>query len=776
MFPLRNYATAAPSAASFLQPWRRAPPFFPRSAPLQLFRCSSSVEELSMEDYSGSNGRVNSTLTATTANGFSSLLPRIREEEEEEQKHEEEEDEKGISRIRVPRQKYIPVSKADILDAILLKFFDSQDEADQFLNLSSSLDSVLNAEHKNILEEMRTDYSLLQSTDSEGMVDQGSPPVAEQPTANGEVVNSVLDHNDLGKETKIKMPLHFNYGLDFKNLLRSSAVNGRTVKCASSRHAVAARFQRAFMQLLDDAQFQELSASDLMLTSALNSDYLLTLPIYVDWKKASESNAIIFRRGYATERDKGLLIGEKVDYIQSRLLQKIFFLVSKPLGKVGKWIKQSIREASETQEAQHWIKKMSPWVEELSSLRSSFIARNQDSDDPQGPNEISENDLPIWLAAQRAVSRYEGFLSPSGPRERLFRRLMTWIGLVSPIPEMSFEHGSESNDSESHLRPIFLSRISLSDIWKPATRKFNGNNPWKILRKAFSILLSQSVLQEPAFEELILLYTEDENEKDATDKDEVASLRLKIYERIPIPDLLVNASHTTMSVVFPHKKLSFRILDTVRLDATALLGLSAYVINYKFENILASPSAFGLDAIAITALIVYVTRVVLGYKQTWDRYQLLVNRTLYEKTLASGFGSVHFLLDASEQQQGIPVISSPVAFDLIFLLIRGGVCIQYKEAILSYAILLKAKNGQGTCMKSVGDECERFIYDAFRVKVEMPVEKAVKTLLRLGLATETYGSEADGTRRKVKAIPCGKVYEVLKQRWIELLGSQHNVI
>lgn len=31
--------------------------------------------------------------------------------------------------------------------------------------------------------------------------------------------------------------------------------------------------------------------------------------------------------------------------------------------------------------------------------------------------------------------------------------------------------------------------------------------------------------------------------------------------------------------------------------------------------------------------------------------QLLVNRTLYEKTLASGFGSVYFLLDASQQQQ-----------------------------------------------------------------------------------------------------------------------------
>ena len=92
----------------------------------------------------------------------------------------------------------------------------------------------------------------------------------------------------------------------------------------------------------------------------------------------------------------------------------------------------------------------------------------------------------------------------------------------------------------------------------------------------------------------------------------------------------------------------------------------------------------------MSALIIFVTRVALGYKQTWDRYevrdlcfpllikniqgkelsnvicsssplstyikiphylQLLVNRTLYEKTLASGFGSVYFLLDASEQQQ-----------------------------------------------------------------------------------------------------------------------------
>lgn len=57
----------------------------------------------------------------------------------------------------------------------------------------------------------------------------------------------------------------------------------------------ATRFQRSFIQLLDSAGFEELSARDLALTSALNTDYLLTLPVYVDWNKASESNAIVFR-------------------------------------------------------------------------------------------------------------------------------------------------------------------------------------------------------------------------------------------------------------------------------------------------------------------------------------------------------------------------------------------------------------------------------------------------------------------------------------------------
>ncbi|KAH9787132.1 DUF3754 family protein [Citrus sinensis] len=518
----------------------------------------------------------------------------------------EDEDERiSISRIQVPRQKHIRISKAELLDAIVSKMLHSQDDKDQFLLISSCLDSILHAEHKSILEEMRTDYCYTDSLNDEGLSSSETELVMDdneskldQVVANVENSDSPDSASDTingnggmnrfgeveGQESELDKLLPFSYGLDLWNLLGSSVKNVKSYSDRESRLAVATRFQRAFMQLLHNAQFEELSAEDLKLTSALNSDYLLNLPIYVDWKRASESNAIIFRRGYATERQKGLLIVAKLDYLQSRLLQRIFFVISKPLGKVGKWISEALSKACQTEEVQEVVNRMKLWLEELSLFRQSYFSNEQTSDNLLGADQLSDGELPIWLAAQRAVSRYEGFLSPVGPRGRLLRKLLKWIGLAPSTPETPFQLETDSNASEPYSRPISLSRISLSDIWRPATGKYCGKDIWKMLKTSVSILLSQSILQ-------------------------------------------------------------------VRLDVASILGLLAYFINYKFENISSSPSAIFLDVIAISALIIYVTRVALGYKQTWDRYQLLVNKTLYEKTLASGFGSVHFLLDASEQQQ-----------------------------------------------------------------------------------------------------------------------------
>ncbi|BBG98674.1 Protein of unknown function D [Prunus dulcis] len=581
-----------------------------------------------------------------------------------ENQEEEEEEEHGISKIPVPRQKYIPVSKAELLDGVVSTVFqdkngDEDDALQYFLLLSSCLDSILHAEHKSILEAMRADYFDSNSMEHKQTVKE----VDEQVVNNGQGSDSARSgingvestEADGNEEVDADKQMPFDYVLGLKKLLGSSAKNVKRV-------AVSARFQHSFMQLLYDAQFEELSERDLTLTSALNTDYLLTLPVYVDWKRASESNAIIFRRGYATERQKGLLLVEKLDYIQSKLLQGAFFINNGCLFILGSNL-EAFKVACQTPEVQDLTKRMQLWLKELSVFQQAFRYNEQTSDDRLRVEQPSDRDLPIWLAAQRAVSRYEGLLSTVGPRGRLLKKLLSWIGLISSTPETPFELDGDTNASDPYARPIFLSRISLSDIWRPATRKYCGNDIWKMLKTSVSILFSQSILQEAAFQELILLYTKEVDDSNTDDNADVPSLQLKIYERIPIPDL---------PVIFPHKKLSFRIIDTVRLDIASILGLSAYFINYKFENVLYSPSAIFLDVVAISALIIYVSRVVLGYKQTWDRslaLQLLVNRTLYEKTLASGFGSVHFILDASEQQQ-------------------------YKEAILAYAILLKTKKGK----------------------------------------------------------------------------------
>ncbi|XP_038971493.1 uncharacterized protein LOC103710724 isoform X4 [Phoenix dactylifera] len=581
-------------------------------------------------------------------------------------------EEKRIPGIYVPRQKYISVSKGELLDAIL-SLFESKQDAEDFVRFSTCLDSILHAEHKGLLEEMRTYYSLMCSEEQKA-----------------------------------------------------------GIRCSSIRvAAVATQFQRSFMKLLCDAQFEELSVQDLLLTDALNNDYLLTLPIYVDWKKASESNAIIFRRGYATERQKGLLIVEKLDYLQSKLLQKIFFSLSRPLKKIGCWLNEVLKSLNEAQDMQLWIEKVKNWLKEQYLPESAGLHGENMSKNQFEYDQIADGDLPIWLAAQRAVSRYEGFLSPAGPRGRLIRRLLTWTGLIPSLPEASIDLDDDDKYLETYLRPNFLPRITLGNIWEPAMVESCGHNVWKRLKTAVSILFSRSTLQEPAFQELILLYTDQTSQTKSEDKAEILPLQLKIYQRIPLPDL---------PVIFPHKKLSFRILDTVRLDVATMLGLLAYFVNYKFENILSSPSAVFLDVIAVSTLIIYISRVVLGYKQTWDRYQLLVNRALYEKTLASGFGSVHFLLDASEQQQ-------------------------YKEAILVYALLLHPGKYQVSCRKSMKDACERFMYDKFKEKIEMPIDKAVNTLLRLELVTE-FPLERS---LQLEALPCSEACETLRKRWDGLL-------
>ncbi|XP_039169974.1 uncharacterized protein LOC120294108 [Eucalyptus grandis] len=197
-------------------------------------------------------------------------------------------------------------------------------------------------------------------------------------------------------------------------------------------------------------------------------------------------------RGYATERQKGLLLVEKLDYIQSKLLQGILVTISKPLGKLGAWVIEKLKGSYSTEEIKEWTKKFKHWVLEASDLQNSDFLEILDGTFEVGSQLNQE--LPIWLAAQKAVTRYEGILSSTGPRGRLLRKLLTLTGLVPPMPKTPFEFKGDNDESEPYLRPISISMISRSDVWRLVTKKSWTNNVWEVLKTGVSIRLSQSIL------------------------------------------------------------------------------------------------------------------------------------------------------------------------------------------------------------------------------------------------------------------------------------------
>lgn len=97
------------------------------------------------------------------------------------------------------------------------------------------------------------------------------------------------------------------------------------------------------------------------------------------------------------------------------------------------------------------------WLNNKTKLlvsRQALIDLSQTSDKFLEGESLSDSVLPMRLAAKRAVSRYEGLLTPVGPREKLFRKLLTWIGLISPAYETPFQLANDSNASEPYLRCV----------------------------------------------------------------------------------------------------------------------------------------------------------------------------------------------------------------------------------------------------------------------------------------------------------------------------------
>jgi hypothetical protein len=99
-----------------------------------------------------------------------------------------------------------------------------------------------------------------------------------------------------------------------------------------------------------------------------------------------------------------------------------------------------------------WIDKLKLWLKEQTYADNSLLLIENSSWDNLGANQLPDADVPILIAAKKAALRYEGILSPVGPRGRLLRRLLAWTGLIPSLPKSTVKPDVEAKHLEGYVR------------------------------------------------------------------------------------------------------------------------------------------------------------------------------------------------------------------------------------------------------------------------------------------------------------------------------------
>uniref|UniRef100_A0A0D9YJJ3 Aminopeptidase n=1 Tax=Oryza glumipatula TaxID=40148 RepID=A0A0D9YJJ3_9ORYZ len=202
-------------------------------------------------------------------------------------------------------------------------------------------------------------------------------------------------------------------------------------------------------------------------------------------------------------------------------------------------------------------------------------------------------------------------------------------------------------------------------------------------------LIGKVTIQEPTFEEVIVLYRR-KSPKGQNDR----SIHVKHFKNIPMAD---------MELVLPEKKNpSLTPMDWVQFIVSVVIGLVTLVSSLEMPK-----ADFWVVVAVLSALAGYCAKIYLSFQQNMATYQNLITQSMYDKQLDSGKGTLLHLCDDVIQQE-------------------------VKEVIISYYILME--NGKAT-IEDLDLQCEELIQEEFGLQCNFEVMDAVQKLERLGIIT-----------------------------------------
>ncbi|KAL6654163.1 hypothetical protein ACP70R_007628 [Stipagrostis hirtigluma subsp. patula] len=202
-------------------------------------------------------------------------------------------------------------------------------------------------------------------------------------------------------------------------------------------------------------------------------------------------------------------------------------------------------------------------------------------------------------------------------------------------------------------------------------------------------LLRKMTIQEPTFERIIVVYR-----RASTESKPDRGIFVKHFKHIPMAD---------MELVLPEKKNpSLTPMDWVQFLISAVLGLVTLIGSLEM------PKADIWVVIAIlSGLFGYCAKIYFTFQANMAAYQNLITKSMYDKQLDSGKGTLLHLCDDVIQQE-------------------------VKEVIVSYYILME--QGKAT-VQDLDLRCEQLIKEEFGVECNFDVVDAVKKLEKLGIVS-----------------------------------------
>ncbi|CAD5180766.1 unnamed protein product [Musa acuminata subsp. malaccensis] len=283
-----------------------------------------------------------------------------------------------------------------------------------------------------------------------------------------------------------------------------------------------------------------------------------------------------------------------------------------------------------------------------------------------------------------------------------FLRVTRLQQLFSKKPNMISRKDTKKTDeivADSEMEDLFVERIRIENM------ELSTQN-----------LISNITIQEPTFDRMIVVYR-----RASTNSKTERGIYVKHFKNIPMAD---------MELVLPEKRNpSLTPMDWVKFLISVVLGLVTLVSSLEM------PKADIWVVIAVlSGLVGYCAKIYFTFQQNMATYQNLITKSMYDKQLDSGKGTLLHLCDDVIQQE-------------------------VKEVIISYFILME----QGKLEINVLDrQCEELIMEEFNEKCNFEVEDAVKKLEKLGIVSRDSAG-------KICCVPLKRANEIIGTTTEELV-------